>query len=213
MARSELSPTAQGSPGTVKARKGTPGNAAGSGAAQAGFCCLGLLVPQIPLEGEARAFGLAGDPRSCGGTDSSGDSLSNMDAAEALTFARRNPRAVLATMKHDSTPQLSPVLVGVDSQDRLVISTRETAMKTLNVRRDPRAWLCVLNDRFFGDWAQLSGDVEVLSLPEAMEPLVEYYRSISGEHPDWDDYRAAMIKQRRCLIRITPTKAGPTVFG
>jgi PPOX class probable F420-dependent enzyme len=136
-----------------------------------------------------------------------------MDAAEALGFARKNPHAVLATMRRDGTPQLSPVLVAVDFQDRLVVSTRETAMKTLNVRRDPRAWLCVLNDRFFGDWAQISGDVEVVSLPEAMEPLVEYYRSISGEHPDWDDYRAAMVKQRRCLIRITPTKAGPTIFG
>jgi PPOX class probable F420-dependent enzyme len=136
-----------------------------------------------------------------------------MDAAEAFAFARKNPRAVLATMKRDGTPQLSPVLVGVDSQDRLLISTRETAMKILNVHRDPRAWLCVLNDRFFGEWAQLSGDVEVLSLPEAMEPLVEYYRSISGEHPDWDDYRNAMIKQRRCVIRITLTKAGPTVHG
>jgi len=136
-----------------------------------------------------------------------------MDAADALAFARKNPHAVLATMKRDGTPQLSPVLVGVDSQDRLVVSTRETAMKTLNIRRAPRAWLCVLNDGFFGDWAQLSGDVEVVSMPEAMEPLVEYYRSISGEHPDWDDYRTAMIKQRRCLIRITPTNAGPTVFG
>ncbi|HEY6685611.1 MAG TPA: TIGR03618 family F420-dependent PPOX class oxidoreductase [Propionibacteriaceae bacterium] len=87
-----------------------------------------------------------------------------MDAAKALAFARKNPHAVLATMKRDGTPQLSPVLVGLDSQDRLVVSTRETAMKTLNVRRDPRAWLCVLNDRFFGDWAQLSGDVEVVSL-------------------------------------------------
>jgi PPOX class probable F420-dependent enzyme len=139
--------------------------------------------------------------------------LPHMGAAEALAFARKNPHAVLATMKRDRTPQLSPVLVGVDSQDRLVVSTRESAIKTLNVRRDPRAWLCVLNDRFFGNWAQLSGDVEVVSLPEAMEPLVEYYRSISGEHPDWDDYRTAMIKQRRCLIRVTPTKAGPTVFG
>ena len=136
-----------------------------------------------------------------------------MDAAEALAFARNNPRGVLATMKRDGTPQLSPVLVSVDSQDRLVVSTRESAMKTLNVRRDPRAWLCVLNDKFFGDWAQLSGDVEVVSLPAAMEPLVEYYRAVSGEHPDWDDYRNAMIKQRRCLIRIRPTKAGPTVVG
>jgi PPOX class probable F420-dependent enzyme len=136
-----------------------------------------------------------------------------MDAAKALAFARKDPHAVLATMKRDGTPQLSPVLVGVDSQDRLVVSTRETAIKTANVRRDPRAWLCVLNDRFFGDWAQLSGNVKVVSLPEAMEPLVEYYRSITGEHPDWDDYRAAMIKQGRCLIRIMPTTAGPTVFG
>ena len=136
-----------------------------------------------------------------------------MDAAGALAFARKNPHAVLATMKRDGTPQLSPVLVSVDSQDRLVVSTRESAVKILNVRREPRAWLCVLNDGFFGDWAQLSGDVEVVSLPEAMEPLVEYYRSISGEHPDWDDYRAAMTRQRRCLIRITPTKAGPTVVG
>ena len=136
-----------------------------------------------------------------------------MDGAEALVFARKNPHAVLGTMKRDGTPQLVPVLVGVDSQDCLVVSTRESAMKTLNVRRDPRAWLCVLNDRFFGDWVQLSGDVEVVSLPEAMEPLVEYYRCISGEHPDWEDYRAAMVKQGRCLIRITPTRAGPTVVG
>ena len=136
-----------------------------------------------------------------------------MEISEAIEFARKNPRAVLATMKRDGTPQMSPVLVGVDRADRLVVSTRETAMKTANVRRDPRVWLCLLNDRFFGGWAQVSGDVEVVSLPEAMEPLVEYYRSISGEHPDWDDYRAAMTKQRRCLLRITPTAAGPTVSG
>jgi PPOX class probable F420-dependent enzyme len=136
-----------------------------------------------------------------------------MDIAGALEFARKNPRAVLATMKRDGTPQLSPVLVGVDRNDRLVVSTRETAMKTANLRRDPRAWLCLLNDGFFGRWAQISGEVEIVSLPEAIEPLIEYYRSISGEHPDWNDYRAAMKKQRRCLIRITPTAAGPTVSG
>jgi Pyridoxamine 5'-phosphate oxidase len=105
---------------------------------------------------------------------------------------------------HDGAVPVTPITTGglstvqtivapasglVDSQDRLVVSTRESAMKTVNVRRDPRAWLCVLNDRFFGHWAQITGDVEVLSLPGAMEPLVEYYRSISGEHPDWDDYR------------------------
>jgi PPOX class probable F420-dependent enzyme len=116
-------------------------------------------------------------------------------------------------MRRDGTPQLSPVLVGVDRNDRLVVSTRETAMKTGNLRRDPRAWLCLLNDGFFGGWAQISGEVEIVTLPDAMEPLIEYYRSISGEHPDWNDYRVAMNKQRRCLIRITPTAAGPTVSG
>ena len=136
-----------------------------------------------------------------------------MDITEALEFARKNPRAVLATMKRDGTPQMTPVLVSVDPDNRLVVSTREAAMKTANVRRDPRVWLCLLNDRFFGGWAQVSGDVEVVSLPEAMEPLVEYYRSISGEHPDWDDYRAAMEQQRRCVLRITPNAAGPTVSG
>jgi len=136
-----------------------------------------------------------------------------MDIAGALEFARKNPRAVLATMKRGGTPQLSPVLVGVDRNDRLVVSTRETAMKTANLRREPRAWLCLLNDGFFGHWAQISGEVEIVTLPDAMEPLIEYYRSISGEHPDWNDYRAAMNKQRRCLIRITPTAAGPTVSG
>ena len=141
------------------------------------------------------------------------DFAAEMDAAEALAFARKNPHAVLATMKRDGTPQLSPVLVGVDSQDRLVVSTRETAMKTVNVRRVPRAWLCVLNDRFFGDWAQVSGDVEVVSLPEAMEPLVEYYRGVSGEHPDWADYRAAMERDQRLAIRITAERAGPDRAG
>jgi PPOX class probable F420-dependent enzyme len=136
-----------------------------------------------------------------------------MDIDQATAFVRDNPRAVLATMRLDGTPQMTPILVGVDEKNRLVISTRETAIKVANVRRDPRAWVCVLNDGFYGAWAQLGGEVEVVSLPEAMEPLVEYYRGISGEHPDWDDYRSAMVRDRRCLIRITPTTAGPTVAG
>ena len=143
---------------------------------------------------------LAGDPR-----------CRAMDIDQVTAFVRENPRAVLATMRRDGTPQMTPVLVGVDEKNRLVISTRETAIKVANVRRDPRAWVCVLNDGFYGAWAQLGGEVEVVSLPEAMEPLVEYYRGISGEHPDWDDYRSAMVRDRRCLIRITPTTAGPTV--
>jgi PPOX class probable F420-dependent enzyme len=136
-----------------------------------------------------------------------------MQISEALDFVRSNHRAVLATRKGDGAPQLSPVVLAVDGDGRVVVSTRETAMKAKNVGRDGRVWLCVLNDGFFGDWVQLEGRAEVVSLPEAMDGLIEYYRSISGEHPDWDDYRAAMERERRVLLRITVEKAGPDRSG
>jgi PPOX class probable F420-dependent enzyme len=136
-----------------------------------------------------------------------------VDIPEALAFVRANHQAVLATTRQDGTPQLSPVSVAVDDAGRVVVSSRETAVKTRNLRRDPRAFLCVFTDRFFGSWVQIGGTADVLSLPDAMEPLVWYYRSISGEHPDWAEYRAAMTEQRRVLLRITPTSAGPNVSG
>jgi PPOX class probable F420-dependent enzyme len=139
--------------------------------------------------------------------------MPDMDIAEALEFVRHNHNAVLATTRSDGSPQLSPVTVGVDDAGRIVISTRETAIKTRNLRRDPRAVLCVVTTRFYGDWVQLTGTADIVSLPEAMEPLVEYYRGISGEHPDWDEYREAMRSQQRVLVRITPTAAGPNVSG
>ena len=133
--------------------------------------------------------------------------------SRALDFVRRHHRAVLATTRSDGTPQLSPVLVGVDRDGRVVVSTRETAMKTRNLRRDPRAYVCAFTDRFHGSWVQLGGTAEIVSLPEAMDGLVEYYRGVAGEHPDWDDYRRAMEAERRVLIRITPTSGGPVVSG
>ncbi|MGA8117405.1 MAG: PPOX class F420-dependent oxidoreductase [Actinocatenispora sp.] len=136
-----------------------------------------------------------------------------MDLDDARAVLRDQHRAVLATRKPDGTPQLSPVMVAVDDDGRAVISTRETAYKTHNLRRDPRAWLCVLPDEFFGRWIQLTGDVEVLSLPDAMEPLVDYYRRSVGEHQDWDDYREAMRREQRVLVRITLTGAGPDRQG
>jgi PPOX class probable F420-dependent enzyme len=136
-----------------------------------------------------------------------------MDVAEALEFLRANHRAVLATTRGDGSPQLSPVTVGVDVEGLLVISTRETAVKTRNLRRDPRAWVCAFTNGFFGPWVQVSGTAEIVSLPGAMEGLVSYYRSIAGEHPDWDEYRRAMTAERRVLLRITPTSAGPNVSG
>lgn len=136
-----------------------------------------------------------------------------MEVEEALRFARQHHHAVLATMRRDGTPQMSPVVVGVDEEDRLVVSTRETAMKVANVRRDPRAWACILRDGFYGPWVWCEGSVEVLGLPEAMEPLVDYYRTVAGDHENWDAYREAMRAERRCLLRMRLLRAGPDVSG
>jgi PPOX class probable F420-dependent enzyme len=136
-----------------------------------------------------------------------------MDIEAALDFVRTQHHAVLGTLKADGTPQLSPVTVGVDDAGHVVISTRQTAYKVRNIRRDHRVWLCAFPDAFFGRWVQIEGTTEIVELPEAMDGLVDYYRRISGEHPDWDDYRAAMESQQRVLLRITITKAGPNASG
>jgi PPOX class probable F420-dependent enzyme len=136
-----------------------------------------------------------------------------MDIDEAIEYVRTHHNAVLATLKKDGTPQLSPVTAGVDADGRVIISTREAAYKVRHIRRDPRVWLCVVPDAFFGRWAQVDGTAEIVELPEAMDGLIGYYRDISGEHPDWDDYRAAMERDQRVLIRVTVTKAGPNVSG
>jgi len=132
---------------------------------------------------------------------------------QARAVVSKQHRAVLATLRGDGAPQMSPVLVSVDQDGKLTISTRQTAYKVRNIRRDPRVWLCVMPDSFFGNWIQVEGVAEVQELPEAMEPLVEYYRSISGEHSNWDDYRASMQKEQRVLLRIEPTRAGPDRSG
>jgi PPOX class probable F420-dependent enzyme len=136
-----------------------------------------------------------------------------VDIGQAADFLRAHHRAVLATSRSDGMPQLSPVTCTVDDEGRVLVSTRETAVKTKNLRHRPRASLCVFTDTFFGQWVQVEGDAELISLPDAMDLLVEYYRRVSGEHPDWDDYRAAMIRDRRVIVRITITRAGPDVSG
>ena len=134
-----------------------------------------------------------------------------MDLDKAREYLRSNHHAVLATLRRDGTPQMSPVGCTVDQDGRVVVSSRETAIKVKNVRREPRAWLCVFPDSFYGGFVQVEGSVEIVSLPEAMEGLVDYYRSIAGEHPDWDDYRAAMEREQREVIRLDLTRAGPDV--
>ena len=136
-----------------------------------------------------------------------------MDADAAREFVRTNHRAVLATRRRDGHPQLSPITCGVDADGFVVVSSRETAMKVKNLQRDPHASLCVMNDGFFGEWVQIEGTAEVVTLPEAMDGLVDYYRQISGEHPDWDDYRAAMERERRVLVRVAVERVGPTKGG
>lgn len=138
---------------------------------------------------------------------------SRMDLERAREFMRVHHRAVLATTRSDGLPQLSPVTVGVDDVGRVVISTRETAIKTKNLARDPRASLCVMNDQFYGEWVQAEGTAEIIHLPEAMDLLVDYYRKVSGEHPDWDDYRNAMTRDKRVIVAITLTRAGPDRSG
>ena len=135
-----------------------------------------------------------------------------MDVREAIEFVAANHRAILATRRRDGSPQMSPIACGVQD-GRIVVSSRETAVKVKNLRRDPHVSLCVMNDGFYGAWVQVDGTAEIVSLPAAMDGLVEYYRQLSGEHPDWDDYRAAMQREQRVLIRVTPERAGPNISG
>jgi len=136
-----------------------------------------------------------------------------MDLDIARDFIRQHHRAVMLTTRADGRPQLSPVACGVDSNGRVLVSTRETALKAKNLRRDPRVSLCVFDDEFYGPWIQIDGTATVVSLPDAMEPLVEYYRHVSGEHPNWAEYRQAMEQDRRVIVQIELTRAGPDVSG
>ncbi len=131
-----------------------------------------------------------------------------MELDEARSFLREHHRGILATFRKDGRPQMSAISVGVDAEGRAVISTREGAYKTRNVRRDPRVSVCVLSEDFW-NWIQVDGTATVVSLPEAMEPLVDYYRTVAGEHPDWDEYRQAMQDQQRVILRIDIERAGP----
>lgn len=132
---------------------------------------------------------------------------------ELLEFVRPRHRVTLVTQRKDGTPQLSPVTAGVDEEGRVVISTYPTRAKVANLRRDPRVSLMFQSDEWDGPWVQVDGTAEVIDLPDAVEPLVDYFRSISGEHPDWDEYREAMQKQGKSLIRVTIERWGPVATG
>lgn len=102
---------------------------------------------------------------------------------------------------------------GVDPEGRIVVATYPERAKTVNARRDPRVSVLFLSDDFGGEWVQVDGTAEVLDVPDAIEPLVDYFRAISGEHPDWDEYRRAMVDQGKSLLRVTPERWGPVATG
>ena len=132
---------------------------------------------------------------------------------ELLEFVRPRHRVTLVTTRQDGRPQLSPVSAGVDDEGRMVISTYPTRAKVANLRRNPQASVLVHSDDWDGPYVQLDGTAEVIDQPDAVEPLVDYFRSISGEHPDWDEYRQAMREQGKSLIRITIERWGPIATG
>ena len=136
-----------------------------------------------------------------------------VDLEGLLEFVRPRHHFVLVTAKRDGSPQVSPVTGGVDDQGRLVISTYPERAKAANARRTPEVSVLVLGDDFDSDWVQVDGTCEVIDPPDSVEPLVDYYRCIAGEHPDWDEYRQAMRDQGKSLLRITPTGWGPIASG
>jgi len=136
-----------------------------------------------------------------------------VDLPELLDFVRPRHHLLLVTARRDGRPQVSPVSGGVDDAGRIVVSTYPGRAKAVNAERDPRVSVLVLSDAWDGPWVQVDGDAEVLHMPEAEDALVDYYRCIAGEHPDWDEYRAAMRVQGKSLMRVTPTRWGPVATG
>ena len=136
-----------------------------------------------------------------------------MEIDKAREFLSEHHHSVLMTYRQDGRPQMSPILIGVNEDGQAIISTRQTAYKVKNLRRDNRASVCVFTDEFFGDWIQIDGTAHILSLPDALEPLVDYYKRVVGEHPDWEEYRQAMFDEQRVLLQIDIESAGPDHHG
>ena len=138
-----------------------------------------------------------------------------VDLNALLDFARPRHHTILVTRRRDGSPQLSPVTGGVDENGRIVVSSYPERAKVANLRRDGSCSVLVLSDDFGGAWVQVDGTAEVLDMPDraAEDALVEYFRCISGEHPDWEEYRRAMREQGKSLIRVTPARWGPVATG
>jgi PPOX class probable F420-dependent enzyme len=136
-----------------------------------------------------------------------------VERGDLLDFVRPRNQWVMAATRSDGRPQISPVTGGVDGDGRMVVATYPQRDKVHNLRRDPRVTVCVLSDHFGGAWVQVDGTATVIDMPEAEDALVEYFRAVSGEHPNWDEYRAAMRRQGKCLIAIDVERWGPIATG
>ena len=137
-----------------------------------------------------------------------------MDIAKAQDFLRNHHNGVLMTWRKDGSPQMSPITVGLSEDGKAIISSRETAYKVNNLRRDPRAAVCVFTDSFHGGgWTQINGKAEILPLPQALDTLVYLQRQTKGEHRDWPQFHERMTREKRVIIRITIESAGPKVRG
>jgi PPOX class probable F420-dependent enzyme len=136
-----------------------------------------------------------------------------VDRAGLEEFIRPRHNAILSTQRGDGSPQMSPVTVGLGPDGAMLVASYPERAKVHNLRLYHQAALCVVSDDFGGEWVQVSGTATVVDLPEAMEGLVTYFRSISGEHPDWEEYRRAMIDQGKVLIRIAVERWGPISKG
>ena len=132
---------------------------------------------------------------------------------QLLAFLRPRHHALLMTRRKEGAAQLSPVSAGVDAEGRVVVATYPQRAKARNARRDPAVSLCFVSDDWDGPWVQVDGTAEVLDLPDALDAFVDYYRGIAGEHPDWDEYRAAMVRQGKVLLRVTIERWGPVATG
>lgn len=136
-----------------------------------------------------------------------------VDRDALLEFVRPRHRATLVTYRADGRLQLSPVTCGLGPEGHLLISTYPRRAKASNLRRRPECSVMIQSDDWDDPYVQLDGTAEVVDLPESVDGLVEYFRCISGEHPDWEEYRAAMVSQGKSLIRITITGWGPIATG
>jgi PPOX class probable F420-dependent enzyme len=137
----------------------------------------------------------------------------DVDRPQLDEFVRPRHRGILITTKDGGGVQASPVTCGLGPDGRILIATYPSRAKTANARRDPAVSIVVISDDWDGPWVQVDGTAEVTDVPDAVDGLVDYFRCIAGEHPDWDEYREAMVRQGKSLIAITPRRWGPVATG